>query len=157
MSNALSVANRTRRSAPRAVFATAAADILPAWDISLVFMGPSQARAMNIAMRSKDYIPNVLSYETGMTKPPRGVARGGEIMICLAEAQKQAPQFGLAYDDFCLYLFIHGLLHLKGMPHGARMERYERAALAQYLTPPQLLSWHDASQQASISARTKQR
>lgn len=121
----VSIKNLTRRrTASRAVFSTIADEVLPNWDISLVFVGPAKARALNKQLRNKDYTPNVLSYEVGK--------KNGEILICLAEAAKQAPAHDMSERDFALYLFIHGLLHIKGWAHGARMEACERKLVAKY-------------------------
>jgi rRNA maturation RNase YbeY len=120
----LSITNRTRRPAPRAPFADIARAILPDWELSLAFVGPAEAKRLNEALRRKDYVPNVLSYAAG--------ARSGEVLICPAEAVRQAPEFGLSAHDFTVLLFIHGCLHLKGHPHGATMERHERTLLARF-------------------------
>jgi rRNA maturation RNase YbeY len=106
------------------VFTEIASEVLPRWDISLVFVGPARARALNEQLRNKDYIPNVLSYTLG--------DKSGEIIICLAEAKKQAPDFSMSERNFVLYLFIHGVLHVKGRVHGATMERSERKLLAKF-------------------------
>ncbi len=123
----VSIKKLTRRPvAPRAVFHSIATDVLPSWDISLVFAGPTKARALNKQLRNKDYIPNVLSYVVG--------EKSGEIIICLSEAAKQASSHDMSERDFVLYLFIHGLLHLKGRVHGATMETCERKLVARYGT-----------------------
>ena len=109
---------------PRFAYGKVAEEVLPQWNISLAFVGPAQARALNEKLRGKAYTPNVLSYELEN--------KSGEIIICLAEAEKQSPQYGMNGKDFILYLFIHGLLHLKGWPHGAKMERCERTLTAKF-------------------------
>jgi len=101
------------------------AKILPGWEISLVFAGERRAKSINQRLRNKDYVPNVLSYETGK--------KSGEIIICLEVARKQAPDYELPYTAFVGFLFIHGLLHLKGYPHGTTMERYERDYLSRFI------------------------
>ncbi len=111
-------------------------EVLPGWDISLVFAGEIRAKALNIALRDKDYIPNVLSYETGNPKPAKDMNtrqnRSGEIIICPSIAKKQAPEHELPYKEFLALLFIHGLLHLKGQRHGATMEKQERQLAARF-------------------------
>lgn len=107
-------------------FVKIAEEMLPGWDISLVFVGATRARTLNKQLRNKDYIPNVLSYEVG--------AKSGEIIICPSEAQKQAPAYNLPPTAFYLYLFIHGILHLKGWAHGAKMEACEQKLLSLYGT-----------------------
>lgn len=123
----VSIKNLTRRrlTAPRSVFSKIAADVLPGWDISLVFIGPAKACALNKQLRGKTYTPNVLSYALGK--------KSGEIFICPSEAARQAHNFNLEPLTFNLLLFIHGLLHLKGRVHGATMERCERELLTHYV------------------------
>jgi rRNA maturation RNase YbeY len=122
----VSIQNFTRRqTAPRATFAAIAKAVLPAWDISLVFVGPKKARALNEQLRDKSYTPDVLSYVVGK--------KSGEIIICLSEAKKQSLLYRLEPNAYCLYLFIHGLLHLKGWAHGAIMERCEQKLLATFV------------------------
>ncbi|HUY62745.1 MAG TPA: rRNA maturation RNase YbeY [Candidatus Paceibacterota bacterium] len=118
----ISIRNLTRRPTPRLPYDAALRRVLPGWEVSLVFVGPAEARALNERLRGKAYVPNVLSYAAG--------TRSGEIIICLAEAGRQAPAYGVDARMFVLYLLIHGLLHLKGVPHGATMERSERGHLA---------------------------
>jgi len=117
--------NLTRRVAPRFAYTKLTEEVLPGWDISLVFTGPKKAQELNMQLRKKSYTPNVLSYALGK--------KSGEIFICLAEAAKQAPLHDMTERTFVLFLFIHGLLHLKGMPHGSTMERCERKLLAQFV------------------------
>lgn len=120
--------NFTRQQVPAFPYARAAAAVLPGWDISLVFAGEDRARHMNEVLRSKDYVPNVLSYESGR--------KSGEIIICLTEARRQAPSYEMPYRTFVGFLFIHGLFHLAGRRHGPTMEREERALLARLAASP---------------------
>lgn len=113
------------KSENRARYARAAARILPGWELSLAFVGPKKARALNRSLRGKSYVPNVLAYRVG--------ERHGEIIICPSIAKKQASDFLLPASCFLLLLFIHGALHLAGYRHGATMERTERALLAESL------------------------
>jgi probable rRNA maturation factor len=117
----LEICNLTRRKAPAFAFKKALVRILPAWDISLVFAEPKGAQELNRSLRKKTYVPNVLSYASGK--------KSGEIIICLSVAAMQAPEYRLSYTNFVGLLFIHALLHLKGMRHGSTMEKAERQAL----------------------------
>lgn len=123
----VSIKNLTRRQllAPRKAFYEIADSILPEWDISLVFVGPTKARALNKQLRGKTYTPNVLSYAVGK--------KSGEIFICPSESAKQSSDFNLKPTTYNLFLFIHGLLHLKGWVHGAKMEKCEQKLLAKYV------------------------
>ncbi len=118
----LTIRNFTRRNVPGSPFEKALSLILPDWEISLVFVGETRAKNLNIRLRKKTYTPNVLSYELGKNS--------GEIFICPKIAVKNASSFGLSSSNFILLLFIHGLLHLKGYRHGTTMEEHERKFLS---------------------------
>lgn len=118
------ISNLTRRSTPRFAYSSVAAAVIPGWEVSLVFVGPKQAQELNVRLRNKTYTPNVLSYALG--------EKTGEIFICLHEAAKQAPLHEMNEREFVLYLFIHGLLHLKGRAHGGTMERCEQKLLTKF-------------------------
>ncbi len=147
----VSVKNLTRRvSVPRFAYGTILDETLPRWDVSLVFVGPAKAKLLNKQLRGKLYTPNVLSYALG--------ERSGEIIICLQEAEKQAPAYGMTKRDFVLYLFIHGLLHLKGMAHGATMDTCEQELLARFAKSgvrTTLSTCLGTSSPESISERTR--
>jgi probable rRNA maturation factor len=85
---------------------------------SLNFVGAKRAKSLNIAYRQKDYVPNVLSF-------PLDEATG-EIFICLEVAKKEAKNFNLTSDGYVAFLFIHGLLHLKGHDHSDKMDVLEQ-------------------------------
>lgn len=127
MATILDIRNFTRKPIPAFPFKQALDSALPGWEISLAFAGETRAQSMNIRLRNKDYIPNVLSYESG--------TKSGEIVICLEVAKRQAPDYGMSYRDFVGFLFIHGCMHLKGERHGATMERKERLLLKRFTTP----------------------
>ncbi len=67
---------------------------------------------------------NVLAFPLSLTS--------GEILICKTTARKQAKDFGMTPDTFVVYLFIHGLLHLKGYDHSATMENEERRIMIRF-------------------------
>lgn len=94
------------------------------YTLSLTFIGSIRARALNKAYRQATYIPNVLSFP--LTDDT------GEIYITPSVAEKEACKFSLSSNGFIGYLFIHGLLHLKGYSHGDTMEKAEKKYIAQY-------------------------
>lgn len=124
MQDALSIRNFTRSPQPRFPFDKALTEILPGWEMSLVFAGETRAQKMNQVLRQKDYIPNVLSYEAG--------PKSGEIIICLEVAKRQAKDYDMTYTQFVGFLFIHGCLHLKGMQHSDTMDAKERLLLKRF-------------------------
>lgn len=128
MASTLDTRNFTRSKAPVFPFRNAVDAVLPGWTISLVFAGETRAQTLNTKLRNKSYVPNVLSYEVG--------GKSGEIIICPSVAKKQAPLYDLSYTNMVGFLFIHGLLHLKGMAHGATMDKKEREVLSRFTNVP---------------------
>ena len=124
MPTTLDTRNFTKSPIPKFPYKDALHAALPGWDMSLVFAGSTRAQSMNVRLRRKDYVPNVLSYESGK--------KSGEIVICLEVAKKQAPDYDMTYTEFVGFLFIHGCLHLKGERHGATMEHKERLLLKRF-------------------------
>jgi probable rRNA maturation factor len=88
------------------------------YELSVVFIGDKRSRTLNKIHRGKDKPANVLSFPLEKS--------AGEIFLNPRRAQKEAPQFGESYKHFLAFLFIHGLLHLKGFDHGSKMESEER-------------------------------
>ena len=113
-----------RRTASGARISKIAKEVLPNWEISLVFVSATKALELNKKLRKKNYVPNVLSYIVG--------EKSGEIIICLSEAKKQSLDFNLTPYTFTLYLFIHAVLHIKGWVHGANMDKCEQKLLKRY-------------------------
>jgi probable rRNA maturation factor len=85
--------------------------------LSLAFVSPRTARALNAHYRGKSYTPNILTFPLG--------PREGEIIMCPAVTRRQARAEGSDYAQFMKRLFIHGLLHLRGYAHGTKMRSAE--------------------------------
>ena len=96
------------------------------FELSLVFVGRDRARKLNQETRGKTYIPNVLSFPLSKTQ--------GEIIIAPSTAETEAKKYGLTPKNYVMYLYIHGLLHLKGLKHGAAMEKLEQKYLKKFTT-----------------------
>lgn len=94
------------------------------YELSLSFVGATRAQSLNMKYRKKSYVPNVLSFPL-----TDGV---GEIIICPAVAKGEAKKFNLSVDGYIAYLFIHGLVHLKGHDHGDTMDKLEKKFLRQF-------------------------
>lgn len=113
------------RSYPMLPYESMKNDILGrAYDLSLVFVGAKRAVELNKTYRDKTYVPNVLSFPLDPTT--------GEMYIAPSVAKKEAKKFGMTYKVYVGYLYIHGLLHLKGFDHGPKMERLEKRFLERY-------------------------
>jgi probable rRNA maturation factor len=133
MTRAFSIKNFTRGRIPNLPFARMAAAIVPQMSVSLVFVGDRRSRRLNRQYRGKDKPTNVLSFILDKHE--------GEIFIHPRLAARQAPRFGRSTKNMIGYLFIHGLLHLKGLEHGSTMDKQEELFCKKFKT------WHDTSQQ----------
>ena len=108
----LAIKNTTRSPQPRARFAKIKSLVLgPAYDLSLVIIGDRRSRRLNREHRGKDKPANVLAFPYTKTS--------GEIFLNPRRSRGQVE-----------YMFVHGLLHLKGMDHGSKMEAAEQKILA---------------------------
>ena len=94
------------------------------YDLSFSFVGPKKMREINKTYRGKDYATDILSFELEKN--------AGEIFICKTAAREKARLFARPFQNYLAYLFIHGLCHLKGMQHGATMERKEQKIRKQF-------------------------
>lgn len=88
------------------------------YELSLVFVSRPVMRRLNRAYRGKDKATDILSFPLSASE--------GEIFMNLEETRKEAKKFGRDLKNFLGFLLIHGLVHLKGMRHGSRMEAQER-------------------------------
>ncbi len=91
------------------------------YELSLAFVTPSVSRRLNRIYRKLDKPTDVLSFPLSPVS--------GEIVIDRVTAKKESKKFSMSATKFEKYLFIHGLLHLKGMQHGAKMEKAEKQLL----------------------------
>ena len=94
------------------------------FDLSLVFIGTSRSKTLNQKYRGKSYAANVLAFPIS--------ENSAEIFITLPLARAEAGKFGMIFEKFVFYLFIHALCHLKGFEHGSTMEREEKKILRKF-------------------------
>lgn len=89
----------------------------PGYDLSVAFVDVREMKRLNRKYRRKSCSTDVLSFPLSRTS--------GEIVFSMTDVAKKAPLFGRRPSNFLAFLFIHGLVHLKGYAHGSRMEREE--------------------------------
>lgn len=94
------------------------------YELSLMFVGSVRAKQLNETYRKKSYVPNVLSFPLEKNI--------GEIYITPVVATKEAKSFDMTPRGYIGYLFIHGLLHLKGLDHGDTMDKAEKRYISKY-------------------------
>lgn len=119
MKDLVSIRNTTKGKLPRLPFVEIKEEILgKKYELSIVFCGNALSQKLNRIYRGKNKPTNVLSFPLEKTS--------GEIVIDLKKAKVESSIFGEKFQNFVGYLFIHGLLHLKGLSHGRTMEAKEQ-------------------------------
>ncbi len=120
------IVNLTKRHPPRVVWQEIAERVLgKGYDMSLVFVGDARSKALNRLYRKKNKPANVLSFPISPDM--------GEVVLNLKQAESEARSLGINARRQSAYLFIHGLLHLKGYRHGSTMERTERELMSRFV------------------------
>lgn len=77
------------------------------YSLSLVFIDAKKMQTLNRERRNKDYPTDILSFTLDKN--------AGEIFICPTAARAKAKEFGRTYPNYLAFIFIHGLIHLKGL------------------------------------------
>ncbi len=92
------------------------------YSLSIAYVSESKSRKINKKYRKKDKPTNVLSFPLSKTE--------GEILLCKNLIKKEAKNFDKTFKEFLIFLVIHGMLHLKGLKHGKKMEKLEEKYLS---------------------------
>ncbi len=92
------------------------------YSLSIAYVSEEKSREINKKYRKKDKPTNVLSFPLHKNE--------GEIILCPAVIKREAKIFGKNFGQYLGFLVIHGLLHLKGMRHGKKMEEAEKKYLS---------------------------
>jgi probable rRNA maturation factor len=89
------------------------------WALGIAFVGESQMQALNGEHRGLDEVTDVLSFPLdGRDDLPEGLERQlGDVVVCCAQALRQAAEAGVEPLDELRTLVVHGLLHLLGHDH----------------------------------------
>lgn len=118
----IGIKTTVRGPVPRLPFAEMTTKALGGeYELSLVVCGDKLARSINTKYRRKTYAANVLSFPLNKKE--------GEIFLNIRAAEREATKYGVRMPARLALLFVHGLLHLKGLPHGRTMETQERNIL----------------------------
>jgi probable rRNA maturation factor len=113
-----SLTNRTKAKLPRLAFALMKDAVLgKKYSLELNIVNEKTIQAINKETRGKNEPTDILSFPLSDTE--------GEMYINIPCTKKEAKKFGRTYENFLAFLFIHGLVHLKGFDHGSTMERIE--------------------------------
>ncbi len=90
----------------------------PSYILSVVLVGDKRSADLNFKYRGKRGPTDILSFKL--------TSNEGELFFNLTEVKKHARTAGRSFENFLAFLFIHGLLHLKGLTHGSKMESKEK-------------------------------
>ena len=93
-------------------------------EVNLVLVTPARMRQLNATYRHQAKVTDVLSFAYSEMPPIQG-----EIVICLAQARRQAKLYRRHLNDEMKLLFVHGCLHLVGYDHIKPRERATMKAL----------------------------
>jgi probable rRNA maturation factor len=87
--------------------------------LGIAFVGESEMRALNAEYRQLDEVTDVLAFPMdGADELPPGLERQlGDVVVCFAQAERQAGEAGLETTAEVRTLVVHGLLHLLGHDH----------------------------------------
>ncbi len=110
--------NKTKGKLPRLPFVNMKDKILgKKYELSIVFLSDNEIKKINKKYRNKNKATNILSFELSESS--------GELLLAPSLIKKEAPKFGMNFQNFTGFLLIHGMLHLIGMDHGSTMEAME--------------------------------
>ena len=87
------------------------------YTLSVAVVDEKKIKSVNLIYRNKNEATDILSFPLD--------EKEGEIFLNLKQTKIQAKTFERKYENFLAFLFIHGLVHLKGFAHGSRMESEE--------------------------------
>ncbi|MBK5215322.1 MAG: rRNA maturation RNase YbeY [Candidatus Pacebacteria bacterium] len=119
------ITNKTKGKLPRLPFVSIKEKILGSdYELGLTLLTSVKQKKLNLTYRNKNETTNILSFPLSETS--------GEITIDPIKVKKDAPLFDMNYTQFFKYLFIHGLLHLKGFEHSSTMDRQEKKYLKMF-------------------------
>lgn len=124
-SDTTTIRNFTKGKPPRLPFVCIKEAILGVdYELGISFFSPKKQKEINKKYRNINKTTNILSF--AITK------NSGDISFDLSKIKKEKALFQMTYRELLKYLFIHGLLHLKGMDHSAIMERQEKKFLKMF-------------------------
>ncbi|HYL88530.1 MAG TPA: rRNA maturation RNase YbeY [Burkholderiales bacterium] len=102
-----------RRGVPGAAALRAWARAAGSLALTIRIVGAREGRSLNRRYRRRDYPTNVLSFHTH------------DIVLCHPVIAREAREQGKSVRAHYAHLVVHGMLHLRGLAHGKRMEARE--------------------------------
>ena len=88
--------------------------------VTIRIVGASEGRRLNREYRGKNKPTNILSFHSG------------DIVLCHPVVAREAKQQKKPLAAHYAHLVVHGVLHLRGLRHGKRMEAREIRILRRF-------------------------
>jgi probable rRNA maturation factor len=112
------ITNTTKAKLPSLAFADMKDAVLgKKYELSVIIVTKSVIQKLNKEFRDINKPTDILSFPLSDDF--------GEMYINPDMTKIEAKKFGRDYENFFAFLFIHGLVHLKGFDHGSTMESIE--------------------------------
>ncbi|OGI68642.1 rRNA maturation RNase YbeY [Candidatus Nomurabacteria bacterium RIFCSPLOWO2_01_FULL_41_12] len=92
------------------------------YSLSIAYVTEKKSREINKKYRKKDKATNILSFPLHKNE--------GELVLCKAVIKREANNSSRTFKEWQGFLVIHGMLHLKGLKHGKKMEKLEEKYLS---------------------------
>ena len=112
-----------RRGVPSAGSLRTWARSAGAMPVTIRVVGRAEGRRLNHLYRKKAYATNVLSFPYGKT---------GDLVLCHPVIAREARDQQKSVREHYAHLVVHGMLHLRGLAHGRRMEAREIRLLRRF-------------------------
>lgn len=113
-----SITNTTKAKLPSLAFEAMKNAVLgKKYELSVIIVSKSEIKKLNKEYRDINENTDILSFPLS--------DKFGEIYINPDMTKVMAKKFEREYENFFGFLFIHGLVHLKGFDHGSTMESIE--------------------------------
>ncbi len=87
------------------------------YELSVIIINKQGIKALNRKFREINQATDILSFPLS--------DNFGEMYINPEMTKLEAKKFDRTYENFFAFLFIHGLVHLKGFDHGSTMDNIE--------------------------------
>jgi len=81
-------------------------------ELSIIFMGKSRAKRLNIEYRNKDYIPQVLGFPMSKKLDEDGKIRLGDIVICTQKLKYEVIFLKSSLEKVLYDWLVHGVENL---------------------------------------------
>ncbi len=110
--------NKTKAKLPSLAFRDMKTEALGAdYELTLNIVSEAEIKKLNTVYRNIEKPTDILSFPID--------EKTGEIFINIKYTKLEAVKFNRNYENFLAFLFIHGLVHLKGFDHSSKMESIE--------------------------------